>query len=107
MAFIETPLAIGTVHREFEAHVLSDLIRHDARMHGCPVWKVESKLDGAMAIWFKGPRNGLEWSGALRFEYPLLVEKHWAGDVNAIVETTLQLLDKVKRDTQPALIRAN
>lgn len=107
MALIETPLAIGEIHREFELDVLAKLKQHDARMHGCPVWKVESKLDGGIAIWFKGPRqHDPNWTGALRFNFPLLAEKKWLGDVNAVAETALKLLDNIRKDTQPLLLRA-
>ncbi len=106
MTLVETPLAIGGIHREFEADVLANLIRHQAQMHGCPVSRVDSKLDGSMAIWFSGPRDGVEWSGALRFNFPLLRDKKWLGDVNACVEATLQLLEQVGRGNQPLIQRA-
>lgn len=106
MALKELPLAIGGIHREFEADVLANLVRHKATMHGCPVWKVESKLDGGIAVWFKGVRQGVEWSGALRFNFPLLRDKKWLGDVNAVSETALKLLDKIAADNQPLIQRA-
>lgn len=105
MALIELPLATGGIHREFEADVLANLVRHKCTLHGCPVWKIESKLDGGIAVWFKGPRDGIEWSGALRFNFPLLVDKKWLGDVNAVVETTLKLLDTIPKN-QPLIQRA-
>lgn len=106
MALIEQPLAFGEIHREFELDVLSGLVKHKAEMHGCPVWKIESKLDGSLAVWFKGPRDGVEWSGALRFNFPLLRDKKWLGDVNACVESTLQLLEQIGRDKAPFIQRA-
>jgi hypothetical protein len=108
MALVHTPLATGEIHREFEADVLADLVRHKAAMHGCPVWKVESKLDGGIAVWFRGPRPGLaNWEGALRFNFPFVQDKKLLGDVNAVVETTLQLLaDVAAKDTQPLIQRA-
>lgn len=106
MALILTPLAEGGIHRDFEAHVLADLKRHDARMHGCPVSRVESKLDGSIAVWFKGPRPGCEmWEGALRFNFPLLRDKKWLGDTNAVVETALKLLAPI-RHPSPVIQRA-
>lgn len=107
MAIKDAPLAIGGIHRDFEADVLQELKRHKATMHGCPVWKVESKLDGGVAVWFKGMRDGIEWSGALRLNFPLLHEKKWLGDVTAVSETALALLEHVSlRENQKLIQRA-
>lgn len=105
MALIELPRALGEIHRDFEADVLANLVRHKAMMHGCPVWKIESKLDGGIAIWFQGLRDGVHWEGALRFNFPLLRDKKWLGDVNAVVDTALQLLDTIPKN-QPLIQRA-
>lgn len=103
----ELGLAVGGIHRDFEQDVLENLERHRATMHGCPVWKVESKIDGALAVWFRGPRDGIDWSGALRFNFTYLKDKYLLADVNACVETVLQLLaDIAKRGTQPLIERA-
>lgn len=85
------PLAEGTQYRDFESEVLEGLKRHGAAMHGCPIWKVEVKKDGGIAIWFKGPRDGIEWEGALKFSFPLLNQRKWAWDVSAVTNCALQL----------------
>lgn len=101
----EGPLAIGGIHRDFEADVLQELKRHKATMHGCPIWKVESKLDGGVAVWFKGIRDGIEWSGAVRLNFPLLHQKKWLGDVTAVVETALILLQEISLKSDQKLIQ--
>lgn len=108
MALNELPLAKGGIYRDFEADVLSELKRHQAMMHRCPVTRVECKLDGGIAVWFKGPRPGVEmWEGALRFNFPLLKDKHLLADVNAIVETVLQMLYHIaQREDRPLIERA-
>jgi len=108
MALIETPLAIGGIHREFEADLLAYLERHDCRMHGCPVWKVESKIDGSLAIWFKGPRSGVEWSGAFKFTFADLKDKHLLGNVEACGDAALKLIDHegIKYERAPLIQRA-
>jgi hypothetical protein len=93
MAFRPQPLATGEIHREFELDVLAELARHRATLHGCPVLRVESKLDGSIAVWFGGPRDGVEWwEGAIKVNFPLLKDKKWLADTNAIVEATLQFI---------------
>lgn len=107
MALNELPLAEGGIFRDFEADVLQELVRHKAKLHGCPVEKVECKLDGSVAVWFSGPRDGSFWRGALRFNFPLLKDKKWLGDVTAIVEAALQMLEAISfKESQPMLIRA-
>jgi hypothetical protein len=107
MALNELPLAQDGIYRDFEADVLQELVRHRAKLHGCPVEKVECKLDGGVAVWFSGPRDGSFWRGALRFNFPMLRDKKWLGDVTAIVETTLQMLAQISlRDSQPIIVRA-
>lgn len=108
MALNELPLAQGGIHRDFEADVLADLMRHGAKMHGCPVSRVECKLDGGVAVWFKGPRPPLLfWEGALRFSYPMLKDRHLLADTTAVVETVLQMLQHIARETQPVIQRAH
>lgn len=104
MPIVDIPLASGGIFRDFESDVLAQLVRHNAEMHGCPVWKVECKLDGAVAVWFHGLRDEHHWEGALRFNFPLLRDKKWLGDVNAVTETTLHLLDKIRQDAPRKLV---
>lgn len=109
MALIETPLAEGGIHREFEADLLAYLRKHDALMHGCPPWKVESKLDGSLAIWFKGLRQGLEWSGAFKFNFVDLKDKHFLGNVEACGDSALELIAHagIRHDKVPLIQRAH
>ncbi|WP_298800124.1 hypothetical protein [uncultured Devosia sp.] len=105
MALRSTPLAAGEIHRDFETDVLQGLKQHDATMHGCPVWKVESKIDGKLTIWFKGARDGVEWQGAMRFN--LLEAKPLMGNVEACVDHALQILASIAaRGSQPLIQRA-
>ena len=102
------PLADGEIYRDFEADVLERLRSHKATMHGCPIERVECKLDGSIAVWFSGPRDGAFWRGALRLDYPLLVQKKWLADVVAVSETVLQLLSKIGvKSSAPLIQRAN
>lgn len=88
------PVAQGDRYRDFEADVLDNLVKHKASMHGCPVWKVEVKQDGGIAVWFHGARDGTWWEGALKFSYPLLAQKKWAWDINAVTETALRISER-------------
>lgn len=108
MALKELPLAQGGIYRDFESDVLAQLIKHDARMHGCPVTRVECKLDGSIAVWFKGPRPGVAmWEGALKANLPILEQKKAFADVNATTEIILQILDNIAaKDQQPIIQRA-
>lgn len=108
MALIELAQAPDGIHREFEADLLAYLQKYDARMHGCPVWRVESKLDGSLAIWFKGPRQGMEWSGAFRFNFVDLQDKHLLGNVEACGDAALKLIDHqgIRHDKTPLIQRA-
>jgi hypothetical protein len=101
-------LAEGGIHRDFEADLLAYLQKHDARMHGCPVWKIESKIDGSLAIWFKGLRCGVEWSGAFKFNFPDLKAKHLLCNVEACGDTALKLIDHhgIRYDNTPLIQRA-
>jgi hypothetical protein len=102
------PLAEGGIYRDFEADVLAYLQKHDARMHGCPVWKVECKLDGGLAVWFKGLRQGIEWSGAFRFNFVDLKNKHLLGNVEACGDAALKLIDHegIRHEKTPLIQRA-
>ena len=97
----EVALAPHPVAREFEADVLARLRRADARMHGCVVVGVEAKIDGAVAIWFAGPRDGKPWRGALRLSFPWLHQRGYAADSSAVTEVALQLLDALVRNAAP------
>lgn len=100
--------AEGGIHRDFEADLLAYLQKHDCRMHDCPVWKVESKIDGSMAIWFKGLRQGNEWAGAFKFNFVDLKDKHLLGNVEACGDAALQLIDHegIRHDRIPLIQRA-
>lgn len=101
-------LAEGGIHRDFEADLLAYLRKHDCRMHGCPVDRVESKIDGSLAIWFKGIRSGSEWAGAFKFNFTDLKDKHLLGNVEACGDAALQLIDHagIRHETIPLIQRA-
>ena len=99
------PLADGGIYRDFEADVLERLRKHNATMHGCPVERVECKLDGSIAIWFCGSRDGVFWRGALRLDYPLLEQKNLLADAYAVSETALQILARIGVKTSAPLIQ--
>lgn len=105
---IEIDLAPNGIHRDFEQDLLERLQKHGALMHDCPVWKVESKIDGSLAIWFKGLRQGSEWSGAFKFNFTDLKDKHLLGDPEACCEAALRLIEHagVRHDTIPLIQRA-
>lgn len=104
----DVALADGGVHRDFEADLLEYLQKHDCRMHGCPVWKIESKMDGSLAIWFKGPRSGVEWSGAFKFNFVDLEAKHLLGNVQACGDAAFQLIEHagIRHERTPLIQRA-
>lgn len=104
----EIGLAPAGIHREFEADLLAYLQKYNCRMHGCPVWKVESKIDGSLAIWFKGPRSGVIWEGAFKFNFPDLKDKHLLGNVEACGEAAMKLIDGagIRHDKAPLIQRA-
>lgn len=101
-------LAEGGIHRDFEADLLAYLQKHRCVMHDCPVWKVESKIDGSLAIWFKGLRQGIEWEGAFKFNFTDLKDKHLLGNVEACGDAAMRLIAHagVRHDTIPLIQRA-
>ena len=92
------------IQHEFAQAVLEILQKWRAEMHGCPIWKVEPFLDGTVAIWFKGPRDGIEWQGALRFNAKSLLDYHVMGDPQGVAQLVLQMLDDIKRRGPQKLI---
>jgi hypothetical protein len=99
-------LAPAAICREFEADVLAQLAQAGAAMHGCPVVSVECRLDGSVAIWFAGARDGARWRGALRFSFPWLSQRKFAADAGAVTQIALQLLDSVSLRAAPLIQRA-
>lgn len=91
----ELARAPAAICRDFEADVLGRLLRHRASLHGCPVEAVECRLDGGVAIWFAGARDGMRWRGALRFSLPWLAQRNFLADSSAVAEIALQLLDAI------------
>jgi hypothetical protein len=47
-------------------------------------------------VWFAGPRDGLHWQGAVRFNLPWLQDKKLLGNPNALTEITLQILSHIE-----------
>lgn len=99
-------LAPHPICREFEADVLSQLRKARATMHGCPVECVECKIDGGVVVWFAGPRDGMPWRGALRFDFPMLRDKKWLADANAVSDAALGCLRFIGSKPQPLIQRA-
>ncbi|MEJ0071213.1 MAG: hypothetical protein WDO24_23480 [Pseudomonadota bacterium] len=71
-----------------------------------PVASVECRLDGGVAIWFAGVRDGAAWRGALRFSFPWLEQRKFAADAGAVTEVALQLLETVSLRDTPLIQRA-
>lgn len=101
-------LAPHPIAREFEADVLAQLKAEDARMHGCPVDRVECDIEGGVAVWFKGLRDGIGWEGALRLSFPWLAQRKWLGDSNAVTDAVLACLQDIglRTATVPLIQRA-
>ena len=99
-------LAPAAICRDFEADVLAQLRRAGARMHGCAVESVECRLDGGVVVWFAGVRDGVAWRGALRFGFPWLHQRTFAGDAGAVTEVALQLLETVSLGDAALIHRA-
>jgi hypothetical protein len=100
----EARRAPAAICRDFEADVLERLRGRRATMHGCPVEAVECRLDGGVAIWFAGPRNGVAWRGALRFDLPWLAQKGLLADPSAVSDVALRLLDTISLDAATPLV---
>jgi hypothetical protein len=82
------------IHHEFAADVEEKLRKAGINMYGCPLERVEPKLDGTVAVWFSGIRKdtGVLWRGAIRANVVLLEQAAAFADSEAVSQVIQQII---------------